>query len=134
MSNIRKFQVKHSDDVVSFDIEVNMDADASFPLENYAVKTYGPSIKTDIVEMSTFWHGSPSIESCFERHLNFFLGVLRGAVAHIAIDKFDSPEFIHAYLNESEGYAPVFGDGIKISNVSVCEDYVADGLSIEEVK
>lgn len=134
MSNIRKFHVKHSDDVVSFDVELDMSSKASLSLENYEVKTYGDSIKSDIVAMSTFWGGSPSNDADFEKHLEFFLKIMSRTVATIAIEKTDHPSNIHALMNEAEGYYPCFGRGINILNVSAYEYYLVDGISMEEVK
>ena len=134
MSNIRKFQVKHNDYVVSFDIEIDLDARAYWPMENYQVKTEGDSIKSDIIEMSLFWGGSPSNDAPFEDHLKFFSEVLSRKLAHYIINESSIQKYVHQDMNKAEGYISVFGKHINITNIELWDEYVNDGLSVEEIK
>lgn len=134
MKDTRKFQVKHNDNIVSFDIEVDLNAKSSYPLEYYHVKTEGDSIKSDIIQMSLFWSGHPKEEAPFEDHLKFFLEVLSRKLAHYIINESSIQKYVHQDMNKAEGYYPVFGEHINITNIELWDEYVNDGLSIEEIK
>lgn len=132
MSSIRIFKLSHTHEIVSFDIEIDFSKTASLMMDCYPVTREGNSVKTDIIAMSLFWHGHPREDADFEEHLKFFLEVLSRKLSDYIINEDERQKFIYQYLNEEEGYAPCFGDAIKITNVCCDNDFITDGLSLKE--
>ena len=94
-----------------------------------------PKVKERIVEMSTFWSGSPSKDAPLEEHINYILPIATSTIYHANENNviLDSTEKLDERLwQNEEGFA--YGEYIGIKLIDFYADNInADIFEVEEI-
>lgn len=111
----KEFLVEHCGGLYEFKLIIDLDARGVLHESMYERFLTGNSVKSEIFDMSMFFHGHPPANAPFEDHLIRFVEIVSNEIAYFISDNYVYDEqYICRHLNEQEGFYPIFGNSVKV--------------------